>query len=169
MSLPDPTQSDDLEDIKRALDDIKTTVHSLKASSNSYSVKFGGLGFTSEPNVSSWIKTNVGPWSYGWIYDFHILMQAVWSNISGEDLVKRLTKGYKLDIENGHQLATIGSFETSIPRNFKNNHSHLVTHRDQSFFSMIKSWAEWDAPHHGFRDRLKKEIERVQNDHEMNI
>ena len=34
---------------------------------------------------------------------------------------------------------------------------------------MIKSWAEWDAPHHGFRDCLKKEIERVQNDHKMNI
>ena len=55
---------------------------------------------------------------YGWIYDYHILMQAVWSNISGEDLVKRLTKGYKLDVENGHQLATIGSFETDLPRFF---------------------------------------------------
>ena len=96
-------------------------------------------------------------------------MQAVWANISGEDLVKILTKGYKLDIENGHQLATIGSFEMPIPRYFSNLHSHSVTNRDQSFFNLIKNWLDWDAPHQGFRDIFKRKIERVQNHHETNI
>ena len=84
-------------------------------------------------------------------------------------MVKRLTKGYKLDIENGHQLATIGLFETDLPRFFSNSHGHLVTNRDQSFFGSIKTWAEWDMPHQGFRDRLMQEIEYVRNDHEKNI
>ena len=96
-------------------------------------------------------------------------MQQVWTNISGQDLVKRLTKGFKLDIENGHQLATIGSFETSMPRYFNNVHGHIVTQQDQSFFSCVKNWSDWDAPQLGFRDRLLREIEQVQADHESNI
>ena len=109
------------------------------------------------------------PNGYGWLFDFHIIMQQVWTNMSGEDLVKRLTKGFKLDIENGHQLATIGSFETSIPRFFNNVHSHIVTQKDQSFFSTIKNWSDWDAPQLGFRDRLTRELEQVRLDHETNI
>ena len=83
--------------------------------------------------------------------------------------MKRLTKGYKLEIKNGHQLATIGSFETDLPRFFSNSHGHSVTHRDQSFFGSIKTWSEWDMPHQGFRDRLSREIEYVRNGHEKNI
>ena len=89
--------------------------------------------------------------------------------MSGKDLVKRLTKGFKLDIENGHQLATIGSFETSVPRFFNSTHGHLVTQCNQSFFSCIKNLSDWDAPQLGFWDHLVKELEQVRNDHETNI
>ena len=159
----------DMENLHRLVDDLKTTVNHLKNQTDGNSIKFGGLGFTSGYDAGAWTEANVGNNGYGWIYDYHILMQAVWSNISGEDLVKRLTKGYKLDIENGHQLATIGSFETDLPRFFSKTHGHTVTHRDQSFFGSIKTWAEWDLPHQGFRDRLNREIEYVRNDHEKNI
>ena len=56
-----------------------------------------------------------------------------------------------------------------MPRFFNNVHGHYVTQRDQSFFSCIKNWGEWDAPHLGYRDRLINEIEQVRNDHEENI
>ena len=129
----------ELESLHRMVDDLKTTVTNLKSQTDGNSIKFGGLEFTSGYDARAWTEVNVGDNGYGWIYDYHILMQAVWSNISGEALVKRLTKGYKLNIENGHQLATIGSFETDLPRFFSNTHGHTVTHRDQSFFGSIKN------------------------------
>ena len=73
------------------IDDLKSTVQSLKNQSDGNAIKFGGLGFTSGYDTGAWTKVNVGTNGYGCIYDYHILMQAVWSNISGEDLVKRLT------------------------------------------------------------------------------
>ena len=161
--------SNDIDDLKRNFEDVKATIRELKAAGDKATTKFGGLFFSSGHDSKAWCEVNLEPNGYGWIFDFHIIMQQVWTNMSGEDLVKRLTKGYKLDIENGHQLATIGSFETPMPRFFNNVHGHIVTQRDQSFFSNVKNWTDWDAPHLGFRDRLSKELEQVRVDHESNI
>ena len=54
----------------------------LKHNNDGNSVKFGGLGFTSGYDAGAWTEVNVGVNGYGWIYDYHILMQAVWANIS---------------------------------------------------------------------------------------
>ena len=91
--------SDDFKKLHRMIDDLKTTVQSLKNKSDGNAIQFGGLGFTLGYDAGAWTEVNVGLNGYGWIYDYHILMQDVWSNISGEDLVKRLIKGYKLYVE----------------------------------------------------------------------
>ena len=75
----------------------------MKASNSKSAIRFGGLNFSLAPDGYAWCKKNMGPHGYGGIFDFHVLMQSVWEKISGEDLVKRLIKGFKLSIENGHQ------------------------------------------------------------------
>ena len=134
--------NNDIDDLKKSIDGINSTLRSLSSAVNDTSIKFGNLGFSSIRDAKAWCELHLEPFGYGWVFDFHILLQQVWTNISGQDLVKTLTKGFKLDIENGHQLATIGSFETSMPRFLKNIHGHFVTQRDQSFFSCIKNWAD---------------------------
>ena len=90
--------NNNLEKIRKSVDNLKSNVNALKNAYDSDAVKFDGLGFTLKPDVVVWIEVNVNPCTYGWIYDYHVLMQAVWANISSKDLVKRLTKGYKLYI-----------------------------------------------------------------------
>ena len=93
-------------------------VMSLKTRGDSNVVRFGGLGFQSVSDAGVWLETHATSEGYGWVYDNHTLMQAGNINFSGKDLIKRLSKCYKLEIEDGLQAATIASFETAIPRCF---------------------------------------------------
>ena len=69
-------------------------------------------------DAGAWLETHAAVEGYGWVYDHHTLMQAIHMTFSGEDLIKRLSKGYKLEIGDGRQAATIASFETAISRFF---------------------------------------------------
>ena len=155
--------------LDKKLERLTKSVTALETNKDKGAVKFGGLGFRNVDEVGAWLEINDSTGAYGWVYDFHTLMQAVFNMVSGEDLIKRLSKGYKLDIEDGHQAATIASFEVAVPRFFSANPGHTVTQRDQSFFSSIKSWAEWDLPNEGFREQLMEAINHVRTAHLNNI
>ena len=90
----------------------------FRSKGDSEAVRFGGLGFSSIPEAGAWMETHASGAGYGWVYDHHTLMQAVHTTFSGEDLIKRLSKGYELEIEERHQAATIAAFETAMPRYF---------------------------------------------------
>ena len=158
-----------IDGMDKKLEKMIKSVNSLETNNDKGSVKFGGLGFKNVEEAVAWLEINDATGSYGWVYDFHTMMQAVYNMVSGEDLIKRLSKGYKLDIEDGHQAATIASFEVAVPRFFSSNPSHTVTQRDQSFFSSIKSWSEWDLPNEGFREQLVEAINHVRTAHLNNI
>ena len=77
-NLNSKSTSKDLNELHQTLEDLKTTVQNIKNSNDGNSIKFGGLGFLSGFDAGAWTEVNVGPKGYGWIYDYHILMQAVW-------------------------------------------------------------------------------------------
>ena len=79
----------EVEDLKRSLDYIKSTIRQLKSANDKTSTKFGGLNFSSGLDAKAWCEINLEPHGYGWLFDYHIIMQQVWTNMSGEDLVKR--------------------------------------------------------------------------------
>ena len=120
--------------------------------SDSTPVKFGGLGFQTVGDLGAWLETHAVNDGYSCVYDHHTLMQAVYTMSIGEDLIKCLSKGYKSDIEDGHQAATIAAFKVSIPRLFCPFPVHSVVHKDQSLFTSIKSWNDWDLPHQELRE-----------------
>ena len=92
-------------------------------------------------------------------------MQAVFTISSGEDLIKQLSKGYKLQIEDGHQAATIASVEGAMPRVLSVNSAQTVVQSEQSFFTNIKTWNDWDLPHLGHRDQLLGNLDNVRAAH----
>ena len=138
-----------LEKLSTNLDQTSFEVISLKSSNDKEVVKFGGLGFQSNADCASWVEMHAASEGYEWVYDFHTLMQAVHTITSGEDLIKRLAKGYKLQIEDDHQAATVASFEGAMPKVFCSNSAHTVVLKEQSFFTNVKSWNDWDLPHLG--------------------
>lgn len=154
-----------LEKLSTGLDKATREIISFKTSQDKEVVKFGGLGFQSNEDCSSWVEMHAAVEGYGWVYDFHTLMQAVHTITSGEDLIKRLAKGYKLQIEDGHQAATVASFEGAMPKVFCSNPAHTVVLKEQSFFTNIKTWNEWDLPHLGHRDLLLEKLEEVRSAH----
>ena len=80
-----------------------------------------------------------------------------------------MSKGYKLDISDGHQAVAIASFEKEIPRFFDNSGGHNVVQQDHSFFPGIKIWNEWEIPNEGLREMLMIKLDQIRSSHEQNI
>ena len=80
-------------------------------------------------------------------------------------MIKRLSKGYKLQIEDGHQATTIASFEGAMPRTLSVNSAQAVVKSEQSFFNNIKSWNNWDLPHLEHQDQLLTIVDTVRLAH----
>ena len=158
-----------MEETNKKLTSVVADVMSLKSRGDSDIVRFGGLGFQSVSDSGAWLETHAAVEEYGWVYNHHILMQAVHMTFSGEDLIKRLSKGYKLEIKDGHQAATIASFETSIQSFLCANETQLVIQKEHSFFTSIKSWSEWNLPHQGYQDMLLAHMEQVRSSHLAHI
>ena len=81
-----------LEETNKNLTLVMGDVMSLKSRGDLDMVKFGGLGFQAVADAGAWLETHAAFEGYSWVYDHHILMQAVHTTFSGEDLNKRLSK-----------------------------------------------------------------------------
>ena len=55
----------------------------------------------------------------------------------------------------------MASFEGAMPKIFFSNSNHTVVLKEQSFFTNIKTWNNWDVPNLGYRDLLLEKLEEV--------
>jgi len=106
--------------------------------------------------------------NFGLLVDFHLVMEHVQVQITGQKLMSNLEKIYKMSLDSNNQALAISSFETRIPRFFSNESKHYVK-KDESYFSSIKAWDDWDLPHDGYRDRLNQELHLFKKGHQFLI
>jgi len=170
-SRPSDTTSPDQSKLMQCLESLEREMRMVRSSNDASSVKYSGLGFRSQPESDAWVETNQPSDDYGLIMDFNCVMEHVYTQIVGQKILSNLEKVYKMKLNNTNkQAVTLTSFETRIPKFFcGESKSMAVVKEGESYFKMIKSWDDWNTPHDGFRDQLKRELSLFDVGHNATI
>jgi hypothetical protein len=143
------------------LADLKNRMVKLETEADGESIRFFGLGFKDRKDSEGWAQNHLQDCVFGTIVDVHLVMEHIHNAASDtEGTLKQLQSVYKLKFENLTQGLAVTSFDSRIPKYFSKT-SNLVTSirkSNVSHFDMIPSYAVWDEPQSGARDRLKEEL-----------
>lgn len=123
------------------------------------SINYHNLGFCTPEEADSWIE-QCPHGKYGLVIDFHIMMEHVEQKIKGVDVLARLEKVHKIQLPSNLEAVAIASFQIMIPRFFSKPGDYQVIESTDSYFTNIKSYAEWNNASSGFKFKLKKQMER---------
>ena len=128
-------------------------------------VKFHSLDFTSKTDSDAWLEHHAPNGNFGLLVDFHTLMEHIHHSITGVDALKQLQNVYKLKMKTLSEALAVASFEVPMPRFFTSSGVHVVIDNQESYFSHIKTFKQWNNPNSGFKLRLKRELERFRRSH----
>jgi len=115
------------------------------------------LGFKYPRDGEAWLSIHDPTDQFGFVIDFHMLMEHIFTRMTSEDILKKLEKVYKLELNILNQACTMTSFQERVP-NFFDNQKQVNTRppgNKESCFSCLPLWNYWDAPHDGHCDKLK--------------
>ena len=136
---------------------LESDIIVLRSANDSESIKFSNLGFRNKTDCDAWVSMHHPGTDFGFIMDFHLVMAHVHHAISGTSLMDNLHKVHRMHLSHNHQAVALGSYEARVPKYFVSKTAgYNIVRRDESYFSAIKSWDDWDLPNDGFRDRLDK-------------
>ena len=139
------------------IEQLEQEVITLRSVNDHETVKFSNLGFRNKHDCDAWVESHHPGTDFGLIMDFHLVMAHVHDAISGVNLMGNLGRVYKMKLSHNHQAVAIVSYKSRIPKYFVSTSSgYSIVRKDESYFSAIKSWDDWDLPNDGFRDRLDK-------------
>lgn len=147
---------------------LENELSSLRSYHDTDAIKFAQLGFRSSAECSAWIETHHPGSDFGLLIDFHLAMEHVHVQMTGQKLMSNLEKVYKMSLKTNNQALAIASFESRLPRFFSQDQKSNPR-KDESYFPGIKSWDEWDLPHDGYRDRLKVELHMLKVGHQETL
>jgi len=171
-SISSPTGSlkeDDLDQrekvVLKLIAGLQGELSALRANYDAEAIKFGQLGFRSAKECDSWVVTHHPGEDFGLLVDFHLVMEHVHVQMTGQKLISNLEKIYKMALRNNNQALAISSFEARLPRFFSTETRSFVR-KDESYFPAIKSWDDWDLPNDGYRDRLNMELQLFKSGHQ---
>ena len=136
---------------------LEDEITTLKAAHDSSAIRFGKLGFRTSAEANLWVEVHHPGQDFGLLMDFHLIMEHLNVQMTGQKLMSNFEKIHKMKLESNNQALAISSFETRIPRFFSSEGSFYVK-KDESYFSGIKCWDDWDRPNDGHRDRLLQEL-----------
>jgi len=150
------------------ISNVQSELSSLRANYDAEAIKFGQLGFRSSRESDAWVVTHHPGDDFGLLVDFHLVMEHVYVQMTGQKLISNLEKIYKMSLRNNNQALAISSFEARLPRFFSTETRSFVR-KDESYFPAIKSWDDWDLPNDGFRDRLNMELQLFKSGHQETL
>ena len=156
--------SGDIQRVEERLTILEHETANLK-SSEGESIKFHNMGFHSKRDSDAWLELHVPGGSFGFIIDFHTLMEHIHHSITGVDALKQLHNVYKLKLSTLSEALSVTSFEVSVPRFLSGSGAHTVVGNDSSYFSHISNYKNWNDPSSGYKNRLKKELENFRRAH----
>ena len=162
----DTSSSVDLSSLEKRLEDLELRNN---GDMKEKMIKFHGLDFTSKDQADAWLELHSPQGDFGFLVDFHTLMEHVHHSITGVDSLKQLQNVYKLKLSTISESLAITSFEVSSPRFFHNAGVHVVIDNEASCFSNINSFKKWNDASSGYKFRLKKELEKFRRSHMSTI
>ena len=159
-----------LDDLSTDFKELQVQVETLDAKMNNIDnkgdvIKFHGLNFLSKDEASAWLEHHVPSGNFGLLVDFHTLMEHIHHSITGVDSLKQLQNVYKLKMKTLSEALSVASFEIPMPRFFTCSGVHVVIDNQESYFSQIKTYKQWNNPNSGYKLRLKRELERFRRSH----
>ena len=132
-------------------------------------INFNNMGFRSKKDSDAWIETHTPGGNFGFVVDFHSMMEHINHNITGVDALKQLQNVYKLKLSTLSEALSVTSFEVSMPRFLSKSGAHSVIGNQDSYFSHITSFSQWNNPSSGYKAKLKKELEIFRRSHSASI
>ena len=132
-------------------------------------IKFHNLGFRDKAESDAWLEIHAPEGHFGLIVDFHTLMEHIHHSITGVDAMKQLQSVYKLKLSTISEALAVTSFEVNMPRFLSKSGAHLGIDNDTSYFTHIPTYKFWHDPNSGYKQRLKKELERFRRAHMSTI
>ena len=124
------------------------------------SIKYYNLNFPLKGEAGAWLDLHAPGGNFGFVIDFHTLLEHIHHAITGVDSLKKLQTVYKLKLNTISEALSITSFKVTTPRFLSSSDSHSAIGNEASYFSDISSYCEWNNPSSGYKLRLKKELER---------
>jgi len=163
-------QPQDYSKILQRLEALETELRIVKSANDNSAIKYSGLGFRSQKECDAWIEANQPSSDYGLLLDFNGIMEHVWMQSGGQKILSSLERASKIKLHTNNQAVTLTSFETRIPKFFSGDSKTMgVVKEGDSYFKLIKTWEEWNTPHDGFRDQLKRELSVFELGHSETI
>ena len=155
----------EIDKLNEQIQGLTLSITELRAD-QAESIKFADLGFRSYQEAASWSERFNPDDSFGFLVDFHIVMENVQRQINGVDGLKTMNDLYKLKfMTTNAEAVAITSFSNAIPRFFSEAGAHKVLTDAASYFSEIKSYEQWKDPINGFKTRWKRELEDFRKSH----
>lgn len=138
---------------------LSTEIENLRPNDNPRKVKFLELSVQGLGDMMKWLESHVPSMNYSLIADVHIILEHVHHQINpSKSTLDFLQAIFKLEIPTPNHAVTIQSFDSALPKFFCKSKDHKVIRGTDSLFDNIKSYADWDLPNYGFRERLTDEI-----------
>ena len=128
-------------------------------------VGFHDLGFRSKTEAHAWLVLNAPVDQFGFMVDFHTVMEHIQQQITGIDSLSSLGKVYKLKLRTLSEAVSMTSFEIISPRFLSDSGTHNVISAEASYFTRIPSFAQWNHPLEGYKKRWKTELINFRQSH----
>ena len=153
----------DFKELRLQVEDLDLRLKTMD--SHGDVIKFHSLDFMSKSDADAWLEHHVPNANFGLVVDFHTLMEHIHHSITGVDALKQLQNVYKLKMKTLSEALSVASFEVPVPRYLTSSGMHVVIDNQESYFSHIKTFKQWNNPNSGYKLRLKKELERFRRSH----
>ena len=88
----------------------------------------------------AWLDLHAPNGNFGYIIDFHTMMEHIHHSITGVDSLKQLQNVYKLKLTTISEALAVTSFEVTSPRFLNTSSVHVVISNEASCFGNISSF-----------------------------
>ena len=141
--------------------DLHAQLNAIVANTDEHAIRFNKLGFKSFDEASSWYAINVPHDNLGLVVDFHTVMENIYNKSSRFDVIKKLEHVYKIELSDISQATSMASFESCLPKVFMKDSTgeHNATKNNESYFTKVKSFDDYDLPHDGLKARINKYLQ----------
>jgi hypothetical protein len=157
-----------LEGFSERLGTFESRLNKLASASDATSIQFGSLGYRTSSEANAFLARECPGHAFGLLVDPHAVMEHIWETINGTDVLKRMEKLVKIKLTTVSEGIAISSFESPIPK-FFSAPGHRVIKMNESYWSRITCWADWEEPNTGCKITLSDALSQFRSAHQQSI